>query len=123
MATQEDREKVLASIAELHNKYQAKYFPRIPKADFFQNFDVNDANYFPPGFVYEDIVEFLSKIYKIAFNGKEGKFLDGTINPSATEKTKALATKNMTESRSLMIPFLVADRVLLNKVKDLATEI
>ena len=80
--------------------------PRVKKSDWSPvpgGSERDDTEMYPPGYVYEDIVDFYLSIFRIAYLGQKGLDANAEVDKNATDKTKEQATANQAETRKLII--------------------
>ena len=54
--------------------------PRIALGQFVPNVNASgtyEVQWFPPGFIYEDILEFLLEVFRMAYRGRQGRDVKG----------------------------------------------
>ena len=72
----------------------------------------------PPGYVHEDIIEFVLPIIKRAYYAEHGLDFDGQPDPDSDIHSKAMGKQNTKDALDLILPILEGDAALQARVTD-----
>lgn len=88
--------------------------PRVLKAEWQRG----NPSALPPGYVYEDIIEFVLPIMERAHLTEYGLRSDGKPDLTASVESKALGTQNAKEALDLIFPIISGDEALQARVTE-----
>lgn len=87
---------LLEDVKTVFEAQGSQFVPRVDHAQWHNAAEEHTAaEPYPPGFVYEDVLEFLLEVFKYAYFGRNGKNFQGRDDKTLGEEEKKLGEKNM----------------------------